>query len=79
MTLAKILGLSVSIFFLWCTAGEANAAKMDVDQSSIFLDKSGKQITPAEAYRSDDNIYECVKKEVHFNKRTGKPTLKKAD
>lgn len=57
----------------------ASAAKIDSGNSSnIFLSLEGKQISAMEAYKSDV-VYECVKKEVHYNQRTGKPSLKKAD
>lgn len=58
----------------------ASAAKVDSGNSTnIFLDKDGKQISAMEAYKSETSVYECTKKEVHFNQRTGKPTLKKVD
>lgn len=57
----------------------ANATKEFTEKSNIFLDKEGKQISASEAWRSDDPIFECVKKEVKNNSRTGKPKMVKVD
>ncbi len=57
----------------------ASAYKLSAEASDIFLNKDGKQISPAEAYRSEEPIFHCVKKEVSYNSRTGKPKMKKVD
>ena len=57
----------------------ANAVKMQSDSTDIYLDGEGKQISAVEAYRSEDPVFHCTKKEVKYNKRTGKPSMKKVD
>lgn len=79
--LIKLIGFSAAILMAYAgyTVNAHADTKYVSEVTSIYLDASGKQITPVEAYRTDGKIYECVAKEVRFNKRTGKPTLKKVD
>ncbi len=73
-----IYGITLAVIMSQAYSAVANASEYE-DKSSIFLDLKGKQITPAQAWRSDEPIFECTKKTVENNKRTGKPRMKKAD
>lgn len=66
------------------TLGLSAHAKVIIDDgntSKIYLDKTGKQITPAEAYSEalqSKDVLECAHMDIKINQKTGKPSLTKA-
>lgn len=77
----NLLGMLIISATLVSLTAEAKVIIDDGNTSKIYLDKTGKQITPAEAYSEalqSKDVLECAHMDIKINQKTGKPSLTKA-